>query len=83
MSDTGSHEALTKWNIVFLIYAEITDDATAGAGVGGAPNDTVEFLTKQYLDELMTEIQSIRTSNNFNLFLIENKVTLHCVLSNH
>ena len=50
---------------------------TENPNCGDLPDDSPEDCTLTYLKQLISDIQSIQTSVNFNLFVIENQVYLN------
>jgi hypothetical protein len=67
---TLHEKTIPGWNIIFLIYAELVDDATA-------PTTTSEIgNVKAELKKLETDLLTVQSSDNFNLFTIKNPVQI-------
>jgi len=66
-----THAVIRKWNIIFLIYAELEDITTNFNGQDGYEADV-----KADLDQLLKIILEIDTHDSFNLLTIENKVQI-------
>jgi hypothetical protein len=66
-----THAVIRKWNIIFLIYAELEDITTNFNG-----RDGYEADVKADLDQLLKIILEIDTHDSFNLLTIENKVQI-------
>ena len=67
---TTHAEYIPKWNIIFLIYAELVDTTT------GAPNPPDDDDVRTQIEKLDSDILNIQLSDNLNLFTIKNSVEI-------